>query len=440
MKFLGLWPRQIPRGTLPFLLGLGAYLVLLAFSFRPGRLPLAVWWSVQAVGWASCFWFLQRCRGRWPSLGWMVLTALAFRVCGLWATPTLEDDFNRYLWDGWRTVQDGSPYHHAPQEFFQTTEKRPPEIENALNEINHPELATIYGPITQLLFAASALLAPGSLFVFKLLLLFVDGVLLVLLARWGGRGAAWFCGWCPLVISENAFHAHPEAWALLWLIAALLCAKKERWLWAGALIGVAVGAKLFALLAVPFLVWRRPRLVLPAFVGTLALLYLPLWLSGSLGEWNGLRAMAGSFEFNSFGYALLATGFGVEAARLLWALLFVLTASWFFLHWARREGSLAEAPLASIYLVFLLLTPVLNPWYAVWLVPFLAVAPSLGGLVLLVVLPLSYATGLNLGQPNLGAYAQPDWVGWIEFGLVGLAGLSSCWLPWPKLRTMLLLC
>ena len=93
------------------------------------------------------------------------------------------------------------------------------------------------------MFAAAAAVAPGSLVVFKLFLLLVDFALLLLLAGFGGRAAVWFYGWCPLVVTENAFHAHPEGWALLWLIAAWICARRHRHLSAGALAGVAVSAK-----------------------------------------------------------------------------------------------------------------------------------------------------------------------------------------------------
>ena len=361
-RFFSLW-------IFPFALALGGYSFLAFFSLRSGRLPLGVWWSVQAVGWISCAWFWHAVLKGWPSITWIIVTALAFRLCGLGATPTLEDDYQRYLWEGWRTIQDGSPYDHAPQEFFTRRENRPPGIENALDEINNPDLTTIYAPVTQLLFAAAAAVVPGSLFVLKLFLLLVDLALLLLLARFGGRAAVWFYGWCPLVVTENAFHAHPDAWALLWLIAAWISARWNRFLAAGALAGVAVGAKLFALLALPFLAWQRPKVVLPAFLATLGIIYGPILASGSAAEWPGLHAMSGYFEFNSLGFSLLATCFGSSAARLLWLALFALTAALLFARWARFDGSLQDAPMANLFLAFLLLSPVLNPWYTFGLCP-----------------------------------------------------------------------
>jgi len=424
-------PGTLARWIFPFALALSGYLALALCSMRPGRLPLGIWWGSQVVGWIGCAWFLSRVKKGWPSLPWIIITALAFRCCGLWTTPPLEDDYQRYLWDGWRSLHDGSPYRFAPQHFFSANEQRPPGIDQALDQLNHPGLTTIYAPITQFLFFVGAVIAPGSLFFLKLLLLVVDLALLLLLAACAGRGVAWFYGWCPLVVTENAFHAHVEAWALLWLIAAWLCAKRERYLWAGILAGLAVGAKSFAILALPFLIWRRLTIGLPSFLATLAIIYLPIVATGSLAEWPGLRAMATSFEFNSLGYALLAFLCGTEAARALWLILFAPLAAILFLRWARHRQPLEQAPMADLLLIFLLLSPVLNPWYVIWLVPFAAMTPSWRALTLIVIVPVSYATGLNLGDPSLATYAQPAWVRPTEFATLVLALVADFWLAPP---------
>ena len=418
-------PGTLPRWIFPFALALSGYLALALWSMAPGRLPLGIWWGSQVVGWIGCGWFLRTVKKVWPALPWIIATALAFRCCGLWATPPLEDDYQRYLWDGWRTLHDGSPYQHAPQEFFSVPEQRPPAIEQALNQLNHPGLTTIYAPVTQILFVVGAAIAPGSVFVLKLFLLLVDLALLLLLAAWAGRDVAWFYGWCPLVVTEDAFHAHVEAWAVLWLIVAWLCAKRERYFWAGVLAGVAVGAKLFAILALPFLAWRRLTIVLPSFFAALTIIYLPILATGSLAEWPGLHAMASSFEFNSLGFAFLASLCGAEAARSLWLILFAFLAAILFLCWARRGQPLDQAPMADLLLIFLVLSPVLNPWYVIWLVPFAAIAPTWRALTLIAIVPLSYATGLNLGDPSLATYAQPAWVRSTEFGMLVLAFVTD---------------
>lgn len=262
---------------------------------------------------------------------------------------------------------------------------------------------------------------------FKFFLLLSDFGNLFLLLIIGGRRAAWFYGWCPLAVTETAFHAHPEAWALLWLLAAWLLATRNRYFVTGVLSAFAVGGKLFALLAVPFLAWRRPAIILSAFLAVLGIIYAPILATGSSAEWGGLHAMAGSFEFNSFGYALLAGMFGSSSARSLWLILFGVVATILFGRWAQQKLSLQQAPVTDVLLAFFLLTPVLNPWYLVWLVPFVALAPTRRAVALLAVVPLSYATGLNLGDPTLATYGQPNWVRPIEFGFFFLAALSTVW-------------
>jgi hypothetical protein len=68
-----------------------------------------------------------------------------------------------------------------------------------------------------------------------------------------------------------------------------------------------------------------------------------------------------------------------------------------------------------------LLSTTVNPWYLLWLLPFLALRPSLPGLVALAAVTLSYVTGLNLGDPALGNFEHPVWLRPLEYGLVAAA-------------------
>jgi len=93
--------------------------------------------------------------------------------------------------------------------------------------------------------------------------------------------------------------------------------------------------------------------------------------------------------------------------------------------------------MADLLLIFLVLSPVLNPWYVIWLVPFAAIAPTWRALTLIAIVPLSYATGLNLGDPSLATYAQPAWVRSTEFGMLVLAFVTDLWLSRRPERILL---
>lgn len=77
-----------------------------------------------------------------------------------------------------------------------------------LDQINHPDLPTVYGPTLQAFFL-NALLAPASLGGLKLSLLAADLLVLWLLTRHASAPrAAWFYALCPLVLFEVGFNAH----------------------------------------------------------------------------------------------------------------------------------------------------------------------------------------------------------------------------------------
>src|SRR5205085_5209595 len=105
--------------------------------------------------------------------------------------------------------------------------------------------------------------------------------------------------------------------------------------------------------------------VWPVFLTVLGLIYAPLLASGSYAEWPGLHAMAAYFEFNSFGYAILAALWSPGLARILWLIAFIAVAAVLFGRWARQRQSLRAAPVAGVLLAFFLFSPVVNPWYLV---------------------------------------------------------------------------
>ena len=51
----------------------------------------------------------------------VLLFAVLFRLIGLAAYPILEDDHFRFLWDGWMTVTQGTPYGSVPSDWFDSS-------------------------------------------------------------------------------------------------------------------------------------------------------------------------------------------------------------------------------------------------------------------------------------------------------------------------------
>jgi alpha-1,6-mannosyltransferase len=245
-----------------------------------------------------------------------------------------------------------------------------------------------------------------------------------------GWRAALFAAWCPLSIFETVFNAHPETLAVSLLVTALVTRQSNRDAALGLCCGLAVGAKIFALLLVPFLLWRRRWIAWTGFIAALLTCYAPFWRQGSAADLAGLGAFARDWEFNSSAYALLAWGFGPRWARPVAALLFAVVWLGLFYFQARRADARdAWPPGLLVFGLFFVFSPTFNPWYALWLLPFVALQPTWTGITALAAVSLSYLTRQNLGEGMLDGFAHPAWVRPIEFGLIGIALVAEVWQP-----------
>ena len=86
--------------------------------------------------------------------------ALLLRLMFLFYSPQLSDDIYRYFWDGTTLLRGINLYAHAPAAVIPPTELQPVHT-----LINHPQYATIYPPMAQLIFAGGAVL--GTITGFK---------------------------------------------------------------------------------------------------------------------------------------------------------------------------------------------------------------------------------------------------------------------------------
>ena len=108
--------------------------------------------------------------------------------------------------------------------------------------------------------------------------------------------------------------------------------------------------------------------------------------------------------------------------------LLIFAAAFYWLMRRYWSGKDSEPPLDIVFGMFFLVSPVINPWYLQWLLPFAAMRPRFWSVTALAVVSLSYTTGYNLGDPSLYAYAHPVWLRPLEFGLISLAvGLDVLW-------------
>ena len=408
-------------------LGVAGYAVLAFYSrgsLGEPELPAFYW----LMGWVSLPWLLvfagfRRCPDAVP-VGRLIFWAVLFRMCGPFGIPLFEDDTFRYLWDGYRFAETGTPYGWSPVASFADPDI-PLVFQRILDQINYPDIPTIYGPTTETVFLLGYLLAPGSLVPLQLLLIGVDILLIRLLLSAARPAFVLLYAWCPLVVKEIAFTAHPDGLGACLLIAAVLLRYRQHAVLAAACLALAVGAKVFALLLVPFVLARAGPRAWLTFAAVLAALYLPFAIQGGT-DLTALAVFAAAWEFNSAFYGLLAPWLGATETK--WFLAAVLTA-FGGAYWHRHRQQRPESVVRGdwIYGAFLAAAPVINPWYALWLLPFAAIYPSRWAWTASAALLLSYVTAINIGAFDLDPFAQPAWVRPVEFGLVLLALGVDIW-------------
>jgi hypothetical protein len=286
--------------------------------------------------------------------------AVAFRATLLFSTPIQEDDIYRYVWDGSAGAMRVNPYRYSPQdvETRRPTDPLPSDLrrlvdlrtssrgrDEALRRVNHPQIRSVYPPVSQAVFTAAALLTPDDaplavhLLIMKLFFIFFDlGTVAVLvgLLRWVDRPVGWVLAyaWCPLVLKEVANSGHVDALAVfLTTLAVALAlraycpdrgatfARHEQvhspvlMLGASVVLALAVGAKLYPLVLAPLVFGTYARLaglgraLLPALccVGISAALcwpMLPPRAEPGREPNHGLQEFLRRWEMNDFLFRL----------------------------------------------------------------------------------------------------------------------------------------
>ncbi len=363
-------------------------------------------WSVSNLAWG--FWF----------------GALTWRVLGLTAAPLYENDWARFLWDGWLCAQGSDPYTSVPLEWF-ANPALPEAMQVVLDQVNHPHLYTVYGPIAQLIFAIAAWVVPGSLMALKGLFLLADLGVVALLQRTVGSRRALLYAWCPLVIQETAFSAHPDVLAIAFMVSAWQL--RHRPFYSSLLLALAFATRPHALLLAPFLLWRTRWRGLLSLTVALSILYAPCWLRGHWGEFSHLSQMSGGWHFNDIFRSGLASFLDEAHMNLVASGFFLICAAALFFHWARQNGN-PLPPLGLLYGLWWFTSPVANAWYLQFAIPFLAMEKRASVLTwsFIITAPLTYLTGLQLQQQTHPWELLP-WVMPCEAAVCTSALLIATW-------------
>jgi hypothetical protein len=354
--------------------------------------------------------------------------AILFRALLVPLRPVLSDDMYRYIWDGRVLLAGINPYRYPPIA---------PELQFLRNAlwplINHSNLPTIYPPLCMLFFAAAAWIAPTVLS-WKLVATSMDllaGYMFMEALAARGKPRAWVAMYLchPLVLFEFAGNGHVDAVGVLFLSLAFWAWAKGQPLKTGIALGLGGMVKFLPWIALPSL-WPRLRArwwLVPLLI---AACYLGFWGRG-LSPLGSLGVFVAKWRGNDFLFSLVvpadATEAQLHAAKLVALASVVLV--WLVTMVRRRDWISTYAWTAG---VLLLVSPVLHPWYVIWLLPVLFVLPHPAWwvwslTVIMAYQPLAQYRATGIWEESLA------WKAWEVSPALTLLPIQA-WLEWKAAR------
>ena len=348
-----------------------------------------------------------------PFLAVLLLFALAYRLIFVPATPALSDDFFRYVWDGYIQGQGYTPYRYPPN----APELVPLRDDDYWPRINRKAQTSAYPPFAELAFRGLSLIRPFNSLVFKVAFVALDlATILLLLALLRARGQspalALIYAWHPLLPFEFVASAHIDVLAVMLLTLALYFQVRGRPALAGIALGLATLTKLYPGLLLPAFCrrgeWRLPL----ATIATVLIGFIPALVSGD-SNFRQLPTYLDEEGFDSGGryVPLNLLRLLLPLPTAVYIVLAGLTLVGLSLRLWTRPAPL-DVPRRALLLglaIMLLVTPS-YPWYFAWLLPLLALVPSLGALYLvgaaaIIYLLWNWPTGrLNLQPFHIWQY------------------------------------
>lgn len=303
--------------------------------------------------------------------------AIALRLVALPLAP--GDDLWRYQWEGKIQRAGFNPYVQAPDD---------PQLEPVRAEfpdwqkINHREFRAIYPPGAELLFAGLSGFSDRPV-LYKLLFTGADlGTIAVLLLLLGGPGrylnAAWYA-WNPLVVYSFAGAAHFDSLMILPMTAGILflarceaaADSRRKWLLAlaaSSVFGIAISVKLIPVLllltCVFALGFRAITLVVSVAIPALLSMFYGF---PKVHIWESLGRFAYVTRLNDLFWWLIEGTVWPNPYQknyhynVIIMICVALVSLAFWRNWKRG--------MIWAFGVALILSPVLHPWYCIWILP-----------------------------------------------------------------------
>lgn len=343
-----------------------AFLMLATGAYRLGSPAFLGWTALAVAAYAAALVVVWRMPQRRGALVLAGLLALAMRAPMTAAPAGAGSDMLRYVWDA-RVQRAGvSPYEAIPSrpEFAHL---HTPETQ----QMNNRNIASPYPPGAQLFFRLVTAIHDSTM-ALKIALVACDLAVAWILVAWLrglGRDPLWMIvyAWNPLVVLETAYSGHLDAAGALAVTAAAFALTRGRPALSVMALSAGIAIKFLPIVLVP-LYWNRARWWHGALAaGFLIALYLPFAdiASGTL-PLGSVTNMIRGFRFNGPAFQALEFLSDPWTAAMAGVAFGGMVAAAMRMRLAAGEPAAWAWPMAAA----LLCSPVIYPWYLIWLTPF----------------------------------------------------------------------
>jgi hypothetical protein len=347
------------------------------------------------------------------SLKIILFFSVLFRLILLPGELIHENDIYRYLWDAKVFVHGINPYKYAPTDLMVYEGKQVETLMELRDEnpvffqrIGHPQVPTIYPPVAQLVFLFSGAIRPDSILFMKFIFLLFDLGALWLIVRILsalGRKAelAIVYGWSPLVLKEFSNSGHYDPVVIFFMLLSLFCYLKRRKICFVCTLALSALSKFFTAVFLPVFARVLDRRHALVFLGVAGAFYFPfvLWDQAGAEVFRGLWVYNQHWNYNASVFAVIYAVLKQFAPFMAGSLIFpkLIAAALYLAALARLlcrnqhtdDRSLLYKCFVALGLLFIV-SPVADPWYFCWVVPFLCIFPYRSWILLSGLLALSY--------------------------------------------------
>jgi alpha-1,6-mannosyltransferase len=327
-----------------------------------------------------------------------LVSAVGLRMLCVGAPLVWSDDVYRYLWEGKLVLQGGNPFVDAPSQFS--------IVDGVREHVNHPEISTVYPPLAQLFFSGVAWCWYHPMMV-QVCAGIADVGTTLAIWTWLKRNnqsvqGAWLYALHPLPIIETAWSGHLESIAVCCMAWGMVGHSGwGKWIWF-----IGGWCKLFPFVFLGFVrKWHVYEVIAMLMVS--AILLGLFWDDRAL---TGLNTYAQHWSYNASLYAL-ASWVSASWGRLICMVAMILSAGFHWWMWLKHRYSI-DRVLYGLGVTFILCSPTVHPWYALWLVvPMLMLSNRISRLtwgLWMSLLPLTYVSLFTV-DPLTGAWSPPLW-------------------------------